>query len=188
VSTEAKKRGCDVRNLDIIGDPTYKEDILKWDYKEALKDWKPDIIWASPDCRSWCVAQHGIHRKPDLIPLTDVARKGNEMILKTLEIIEHCQARHWFIENPRGHLRHFEPMKKLPYRNTVYYGNWDYPACKPTDIWSNIQLAAEKPPSKSLFDYVPNSKSHNRYLDNNKSKRNLIPQKLIEHILDQVGL
>jgi hypothetical protein len=187
VSEEAKRRGYEVRNLDICSknNPTYCCDIITWNYKEDLKDWKPDVIWASPDCRSWSIAQHK-HRKSNLIPLTQVALDGEAMVLKTLEIIEWLNPSYYFLENPRGYLRKFPPMKDISFRNTVFYGNYDYPMCKPTDIFSNIELPIEKIPNKSNFDYMPNSKSHNRYFENNKKTRALIPTKLISSILDQI--
>jgi len=193
VSAEAERRGYDVRNLDIsnINSPTYCCDILDWDYKKDLGDWKPDIIWASPDCRSWSLASNCRHRtdsKHGLEPKTQIGRNGNAMVLKTLEIIDHFKPKYFFIENPRCLLRHFPPMKDLPYRNTVYYGNWDYPMCKATDIFSNIKLPDEKRPSKDLFEYAPNgnNKVINKTYSKKKNERSLIPIKLISFILDQL--
>ena len=60
VSNEAKRRGYEVKNLDILPDnnPTYCCDILEWDYKEALKDSIPNFIWASPPCTVFSFAQN----------------------------------------------------------------------------------------------------------------------------------
>ncbi len=182
VSAEAQKRGYDIRTLDICpkNNPIYCIDICEWDYKEALKDWRPDIIWASPDCRSWSIACHK-HRtlKDGLKPKTDIAIKGEEMIHKTLEIIKWCKPKVYIIENPRGRLRHFPPMLDIPFHTTVYYSNYGHPIHKPTDLWSNkkLHLLTSKP-------HIDTIRWRNWVKD--PLKRATIPQKLIDHILDQI--
>lgn len=158
-------------------------DILKWDYKVYAPNYF-NVIWASPDCRSWSVAGYGRHRQlPDLKPKTETALIGELLIYKTLEIIDYFKPEIWFIENPRGLLRHFAPMKNLEYCHLVYYGNYDYPMEKATNIWSNIDLWKEKKPNRQ-YDYDEHGK--NKYFQTNKKSRSLIPALLVKKIADKV--
>jgi site-specific DNA-cytosine methylase len=177
-----KNKECEVTSLDIDSklNPDICIDILNWDYKIYKPEYF-DVIWASPDCRSWSVAGYGRHRKlPDLIPKTEIAKIGEKLIYKTLEIIDYFKPKYYFIENPRGLLRHFTPMKTLPYCHLVYYGNYNYPMLKPTNIWSNIFLwENEKTPK---LEFKRDNNGNNKYFSINKSNRSLIPSNLVEKI------
>jgi site-specific DNA-cytosine methylase len=198
VSTEAKKRGCDVRNLDIIGDPTYKEDILKWDYKEALKDWKPDIIWASPPCDSFSFAQNlniGRGFPPDI-------EKGRRLMLKTIEIVDWALEQNpnllFIIENSLGRMRNQPEIQKYK-RQTLSQCHYGRPYRKNTDLWNNIPNLQLKRCKKDCPSIV-NGKHPNVCLNGRTIRETLqptagkresiqsIPTPLISSILDQVGL
>jgi len=179
--------GLDVLSLDIEQklNPDVCIDILKWDYK-IYPEGHFDIIWASPDCRSWSIAGYGRHRQlPDLKPKTDTAVLGELLINKTLEIINYFKPKIWFIENPRGLLRHFPPMKNLPFCHLVYYGNYNYPMVKATNIWSNKFLWDNE--KKPILDVKKDKKSNTIYFSNNKNKRSLIPSKLVEKIAHKIN-
>ena len=179
VSKYFKSQGYETLTLDydkeLPSDIT--QDILEWDYKQyEPKHFK--IIWASPDCTSWSIACHK-HRtqKEGLKPKTEKAVIGEKLIHKTLEIIEYFQPDIYIIENPRGRLRHFEPMKKLPHRTTVYYSNYGFNYVKPTDLWSNVKLWDEKntTPTTGELENV-------RGTANRRNNRSQIPSPLIEKI------
>jgi site-specific DNA-cytosine methylase len=161
-------------------------DILEWDYK-IYPEGHFEIIWASPDCRSWSVAGYGRHRQlPDLAPKTETAVLGERLIHKTLEIINYFKPKYWFIENPRGLLRHFPPMKTLPHCHLVYYGNYNYPMLKPTNIWSNLPLwGSEKAP---IMEIERDEHGNNKYFQTQKKKRSLIPSGLVEKIYNFIPL
>jgi site-specific DNA-cytosine methylase len=188
VSKVFKKKYNDIEivSLDIDQklDPDICINILEWDYKIYPVNYF-DVIWASPDCRSWSVAGCGRHHKlPDLEPKTQIAIDGELMIYKTLEIINYFKPKYWFIENPRGLLRHFPVMKTLPYCHLVYYGNYDYYMQKPTNIWSNIKLWEDEKKANITVEY--NCNGNNVTFSNNKKNRSLIPSKLIEKIIDKI--
>ena len=44
-------------DIDNKHNPTICKDILEWDYKIYPPKYF-DVIWASPDCRSWSIATH----------------------------------------------------------------------------------------------------------------------------------
>ena len=175
VSDVLKSHNFETHSLDIddVHNPTMVQDILTWDYT-ILPPYFFDFIWASPDCTSWSIATHK-HRtlKEGLVPKTETAVIGEKLIHKTLEIIKYFNPKVWIIENPRGRLRHFSPMKQLPYRTTVYYSNYGFPVQKATDLWSNVKLWREKP-KKGTIKW--SNHVHNR------SERSAIPKPLIEKI------
>lgn len=151
IGKQAEKLGMNVFSSDInnFEGINYAVNILEFDVTKV--PFQPDIIWASPPCTSFSVASIGHHwtgGKGAYIPKTDGARLGLKLVEKTLEIINHFQPTHWFIENPRGVLRKMEIMKGLK-RNTVTYCQYGDERMKPTDIWTNSNLWVPRPMCKN---------------------------------------
>lgn len=151
IGKQAEKLGMNVFSSDInnFEGINYVVNILEFDVTKV--PFQPDIIWASPPCTSFSVASIGHHwtgGKGAYIPKTDGARLGLKLVEKTLEIINHFQPTHWFIENPRGVLRKMEIMKGLK-RNTVTYCQYGDERMKPTDIWTNSNLWVPRPMCKN---------------------------------------
>ena len=100
----------------------------------------PDMIWASPDCTTYSIAAIGTHRKDRVIPKTDYAKKSDEVNQHFLGLIDEWLKMNpnmvYFIENPRGMLRHMPFMEKYK-RSTIWYCKYGDERAKPTDIWSN---------------------------------------------------
>lgn len=74
---------------------------------EILKKFgKPDVIWASPDCSSYSIAAISHHRKQEadgnLAPVSEYAKKCDEVNQHVLRLILALSPKYWFIENPRG--------------------------------------------------------------------------------------
>lgn len=100
----------------------------------------PDIIWASPDCTTYSIAACSTHRTNTKDPKSEYAIKCDSvnqhwlgLINKWLEINPNLV---YFIENPRGMLRHMDWMQGYD-RHTVWYCQYGDDRAKPTDIWSN---------------------------------------------------
>ena len=113
---------------------------------------KPDVIWASPPCTSFSVASIGHHwtgGKGAYIPKTDGALIGLALMHRTLEIIEACSPKVWFIENPRGLMRKMPEMEALSRRETVTYCQYGDTRMKPTDIWTNCDEWTPRPMCKN---------------------------------------
>ncbi len=105
----------------------------------------PDIVWASPDCTTYSIAACSTHRTSkaghrDKQPKTTYAIKCDEVNQHWLNLIGRWLMINpnlvFFIENPRGMLRHMDFMKGLK-RHTVWYCKYGDIRAKPTDIWTN---------------------------------------------------
>jgi len=149
-----ENNGYEVISLDYNAkfNATHIVDFLEWDYQQYEPNYF-DVIWASPDCTTWSLATGGRYRlKTEIYGRNnnnehqEKANIGTNMILRLIEILKYFNCRAWYIENPRGLLRHFPPLNEFIKETngnmtTVFYGNydnWGFP--KPTDIWSNIPL------------------------------------------------
>jgi len=178
---------------------THTEDILTWDYTIYPPD-HFEVIWASPDCRTWSFAAGGKYRLKNSIyglnnETQDQATMGNNMVLRVIEILKYFKCKAWFMENPKALMQYFPPLQDFiketnSHKGLVYYGNyndWDFP--KPTNIWSNLEIWKEAPPVMSEDKYVY---KHHTYLNRpkrvysfsrmNAEQRSKIPPDLIKKL------
>jgi len=136
-SKEAIKQGHETYTSDYkqFEGIDYVTDILDFDIKKL--PWRPDVIWASPPCTYFSVASLGKHWHRNDTPKSKEAETGCLIVQKTLSIIQELGPDYYFIENPRGKLRHLHFMQRLP-RTTITYCSYGDKRMKPTDIWSNL--------------------------------------------------
>lgn len=124
----------------------YVVNVLEFDVNKV--PFKPDIIWASPPCTSFSVASIGRHWYTDQFgrpqPRSESAELGQQLVLKTLEIINHFDPTFWYIENPRGMLRKM-PFMPNHLRKGVTYCQYGDDRMKPTDIWTNNHFWSPRP-------------------------------------------
>jgi len=99
----------------------------------------PDFGWFSPDCTTYTIAAISTHRN-GTDPKSDYAKKCDKVNTHFLSLIDQWSLINpdfiYFIENPRGMLRHMPFMKDLK-RHTVWYCQYGDDRAKPTDIWTN---------------------------------------------------
>lgn len=110
----------------------------------------PNVIWASPQCTTYSIATHW-HRtvKEGLAPKTELAKQDDETNKKMWKLIDELLdngTKYYFVENPRGRMRHMPFVKGRPRYTVTYcsYGNrgnvkgYEHMyTMKPTDIWAN---------------------------------------------------
>jgi len=144
----------------------------------------PYVIWASPDCTYFSIANNkGRHFAKGGEPLSDEAKHACRVVERTIWLIEQLKPTYWFIENPRGHLR-AQPFMKRFTRTTVMYCAYGAPTQKPTDIWG-VFPALWNPLTRCYHN------GHEMQIGGNndltpKSKRASIPRPLITEIVESV--
>ena len=117
-------------DADIVCDVKYWKSKLK--AYGFSREHPPDILWASPDCRFFSLANNKVTE-------TDL-EEARRLVKCTIAAIKHLKPAAWFIENPRGRLRDQEIMQTIPHlRYTVTYCMYGKQYWKPTDIFTNVQ-------------------------------------------------
>ncbi len=105
---------------------------MGWNFVEAFPEDFFDVIIASPPCTEYSAAM--TCRARDL-------EMADQNVQMTIDIINHFQPRHWFIENPKTGLLKGRPfMKEYAYVDVDYcqFSSWGYQ--KPTRIWGPAYL------------------------------------------------
>lgn len=112
----------------------------------------PDVVWASPDCTTYSIAACSTHRTNTKEPKSEYAIKCDTVNQHWLNLIGRWLMINpslvFFIENPRGMLRHMDWMQGLK-RHTVWYCQYGDERAKPTDIWTNSTTWIPRPMCKN---------------------------------------
>ena len=148
VGNEADKLGFNVFSIDWT---KYENINLSIDIGKLKKEdvpFIPDVVWASPDCTTYSIAACSTHRNSDRSPKSDYAKQCDKTNVHWMNVISEWMEINpnliFFIENPRGMLRHMEFMEYLP-RHTVWYCQYGDDRAKPTDIFTNSTTWIPKP-------------------------------------------
>ena len=127
VGKVAEQLGYEVVSLD-LKDADINIDILNWDYHQ----YQPkhfDVIWASPPCTEYSRAKTIGVRKIE---------EANEIVERTLNIIEYLNSKYYIIENPQtGLLKEQWFMYGMPYTD-IDYCKYGMPYRKRTRLWNNV--------------------------------------------------
>ena len=128
VGKVATEMGYEVTSLDRDLPASIKSDIMDWNYKEFPEN-SFDFIWASPPCTECSMAKTTGIRKID---------EANEIVKRTLEIIEYFKPQFYVLENPQTGLLKKQPfMLLLPYKD-IDYCKYGMQYRKRTRLWNNI--------------------------------------------------
>lgn len=154
----------------------YKNIDLKIDIEKLqIKDipFVPDLIWASPDCTTYSIASVSTHRNNRIEPKTQYAEKSDRVNKHFISLIKHWLKINpkmvYFIENPRGMLRHMPFMKEFT-RHTIWYCQYGDDRAKPTDIWTNSKTWQPKPVCKN-YKYDKQGNIINRHCHHESARR-----------------
>ena len=192
VSTIAKATGYKTTSIDI--EEKYKPDIVKDIMKLSIHN-LPDssktfIIWASLPCTYYSILNakdhwtnlRYAHRQYYYLPKTKEAIQSILLLEKVLWLIKKINPVYYFIENPRGVLRHVPQMKAIPFRSTVSYADYEANVYKPTDIFHNCPFLS----LTKLSNSVGKSFSGSVAKMNNAFSRSIVPPCLVQSILSQI--
>ena len=163
----------------------------------------PDVIWASPDCTTYSIAACSTHRNPDKTAKSEYAKQCDETNQHWLGKIDEWLKLNpnlvFFIENPRGILRHMEWMQKYS-RHTVWYCKYGDDRAKPTDIWTNSKIWKPRPMCKN-FKYDKEGNIVDKHCHHHSARRgaktgtqgrkgsyerSMIPQELCREVLESL--
>ena len=183
--------GWTVVTLDVL--PRFRPDILAdvcaWDYRTyfaaSAAHSIPDVIWASPPCKTFTVAAWGRHRDGSGGATSVASREGDACVRACLGCIEYCLGRNpklmFFVENPLyGAFRKLEcvqPYLRAGQSRRLQYGDYapDTHSLKPTLVLTNCSRWRPKPM------VLTKSKRHWNTLS--KKQRTIIPQSLCREVL-----
>jgi site-specific DNA-cytosine methylase len=203
ISKEFRKKGHKVISVelnDIFTKPPYNYDQWTMSVADLKADdiinelnGYPDFVWVSPLCTTHSIAAISTHRQQGedglLYPKSDKAKEHDQLLLKTLQLIQELKPRYWFIENPRGGMRKSPLMQGMMYRYTVTYCSYGDNSMKPTDIWTNHP----NPKFKEMC-FNGNTNCHHQPAPRGSKtgtqgkkgnlERSIIPKELCEHIVN----
>ena len=190
VSKVARQYNYDTISLD-LKDADINCNILKWDYK--IYDVRLfDVIWASPPCTEYSIAKTTGIRKID---------EANEIVKKTLEIIDYLKPRYYMIENPQtGYLKSQSFLIDLHFVD-VDYCKYGMKYRKRTRLWNNILTFKPRPLCNKDCGNIENNKhkataqrmpsgTKNTWGDKplfKQSELYVIPEQLINHIFETIN-
>ena len=123
-------------DLDPEAQATFRQDITRWECA-ALLGKKIDVIWASPPCTNYSILRAK--------STEDDRLDSDELVQKTLQIIEELGNPPCFIENPwSGKLKTRGLMDHLKLHR-VDYCTYGMPYRKRTAIWTNTAWIPSRP-------------------------------------------
>ncbi len=112
--------------------PTHQEDVLRWNYT-IYPPKLFHVVWASPPCEPYSRARTTATLPRDL-------HYYDALVAKAREIIEWCDPRYYFIENPdTGLLKSRKVVAGLNFK-VVDYCKYGAPYQKRTRLWGRFPL------------------------------------------------
>ena len=170
--------------------PDFVADILKLPLNKIPNFKRISIVWASVPCQFFTILNIPNHwdkitynhRQYYYIPKTAEARSAVQLLEKTIWLIKSINPVYYFIENPRGALRHMPQINFAPFRYTVSYSDFGTDLYKPTDLFTNCGFL-DLPEIKTAVG----RKFKTSVLElNNSFERSIVPPGLVTEILKQI--
>ena len=179
VGKVAEQLGYEVTSLD-PKNADINCDIMIWNYT-VYESGYCDVIWASPPCTEYSCAK--------TVGVRDID-KANEIVLRTIEIIESLNPKCYVFENPQtGKLKDQWMMYGFPYVDVDYW--YGMPHRKRTRLWNNLLEFKPRPLCKKDYTSMVGNKHiataqrgsrKTSYQYNTLSQLHSIPPELIHDI------
>ena len=205
IGKEAESQGMTVFSVDWT---QYENIDLVIDIGKLKKEdvpFIPDAVFSSPDCTTYSIAACSTHRTNTKEPKSEYAKECDTVNMHWIGLIKEWLLINpdlvYFIENPRGMLRHM-PFMKAFRRHTVWYCQYGDDRAKPTDIWTNSKTWKPRPMCKN-YKYDKAGNIIDRHCHHESARRgaktgtqgkkgsynrSLIPQELCEEILKSINI
>ena len=173
IGSEAERQGHNVCSVDWTDYPN--TDLVMDIGKIQMRDlpFFPDMIWASPDCTTYSIAACSTHRTNTKEPKSEYAIKcdtvNQHWIGMMKALLEMNPTMVFFIENPRGMLRHMDWMQEFT-RHTIWYCQYGDERAKPTDIWTNSRTWIPKKVCRN-YKYDSEGKIINKHCHHSSARR-----------------
>lgn len=145
VRDEFQVCGFDCISVDI--EPKFKPDICIdiCNLRRSILPRSVDVVWMSPPCTTYSVLALGHHWQSHKIgyrnyfhsPRTKEALEAVRVLRSALRLLIKINPKFYFIENPRGGMRHAGELVLVPFRAEIEYGHYGAEIAKPTDIFHN---------------------------------------------------
>lgn len=159
----------------------------------------PDVIWASPDCKTYSIAAISHHRNNGK-PKSEYAIKCDKVNIHFLNLIRYYLSINpnlvYFIENPRGYFRKMNFVNNFidetkGKRETVWYCQYGDERAKPTDIFTNSKTWIPRPQCKNgntncHHQKAPRGSKTGTQGRKGSYERSIIPQELCEEIFNTI--
>jgi hypothetical protein len=135
-------------------EPTVVADVRSWDHASQLPTLfgrgRIDIVWASPPCTHYSVAQTSVPYDKRNFRLAD------SIVRACLRIVALTRPRMWFMENPgTGYLKTRPVVAGIEHlRRRCTYCMYGFPYRKITDIWTNVDVELKQCVKGSLCRYA----------------------------------
>lgn len=141
-----------------------------------------DVIFLGTDCTTYSVAAIS---KGNLDPISEKAKKADELNLHCKELIKQINPKIQIWENPMGAFRKMNFNKDL-ILNTTTYCQYGFAYRKQTDFLSNIDLHL-KPPCKNgmpCHEKAPRGSKSGIQAIKDPALKAIYPPELCKHIVD----
>lgn len=187
IAAAASMRGFDTVTIDI--EPRFNPDICIdiTNLRRSQLPGKVDVIWASVPCTVYSILNLANHwekicigyRRYYYVPKTPEALGALRVLSATIRLIKKLRPIYYFIENPRGALRHMPQMAFVPHRRSVHYSDYGFDYPKPTDIFTNCpHFTPIEPKGKALSSGGTVAALSDAY------QRSLVPPDLIGYLME----
>lgn len=152
LSNALKSKGVKCTSVDIrkrkgICEPDLRLDISKVSSSLLMENYpgiKVDFMWLGLPCDIWSYASGGFHLDASFNPKTQKAIEHIQLLQKCQVLIDEINPDIFFIENPRGKLRHYPPFVEWLKSNQAFelqltMSSYGFPTTKPTSIFTNAK-------------------------------------------------
>ena len=193
LSNALKSKGVQCTSIDIrkrkgICEPDLRLDISNVSSSLLIVHYpfhKVNFMWLGLPCDIWSYASGGFHLDKDYNPKTQKAVEHIQLLNKCQKLIDEINPDIFFIENPRGKLRHYPPFVEWLKNNQAFelqltLSSYGFPTTKPTSIFTN----ATDLKFKELDSFGRGAKCNQAFNNLTTCQRQKYPGQFVDFIAD----